>query len=354
MNKYILEGGFDFYKDLLNDDQTEVDHDDKCLITNAPLVDKHVTMNCGHKFNYIPLYHDVSTHKKKFNGMESGTSSLKVDEIRCPYCRTKQTGVLPYYEEFGLAKVNGVNVYIPYVPPPMVKCQYLSPNAFFEPELPEDDFNFTYTKCSNYGSQISGNCYGDANWYCYHHKKIVIRKCKTDLKIEVKAEKAAKLAANEKAKLESEQIAQSIEQMTQHLDEYTKLHSAYTNSVILGKQKMLGCIDNMRKLKKGCQPTLEHLSPSIDYFDIVFSDFTTKMSALSHDIAKIHDGYIQTASNSENVVVVSNIQVDTVVPDTPMGCVEIIKSGKNKGVLCYKNVFVGNLCKVHHKFKYKA
>ena len=354
MNKYILEGGFDFYKELLNDDQADVDHDDKCLITNTPLVDKHVTMKCGHKFNYIPLYYDILNHKTKFNGMESVGSSLKANEIRCPYCRSKQTGVLPCYEELALEKVNGVNIYIPYVPPIIIKCQYLSSNEFFDPELPEDDLNFKHTTCSSVASKIGGNNYGDANWYCYYHKKIVISQHKTYLKYKVKAEKAAKLEAKEKAKLESEQMTQSIEQMTKHLEEYTKLHSAYTSAVLRGKQKMLGCIDNIRKLKKGGKQTLEHLSPSIDYFDTVFANFTSELSVLSHNIAKIHDGYIQTASNSENVVVASNIQVDTVVPETPTGCVEIIKSGKNKGIACYKNVFAGNLCKMHHKMKNKV
>ncbi len=43
--------------------------------------------------------------------MEGKSTTLKVNEIRCPYCRKKQIGVLPYYEELIMEKINGVNHY---------------------------------------------------------------------------------------------------------------------------------------------------------------------------------------------------------------------------------------------------
>ena len=61
------------------------DEDNNCLITNLPLSDKFVTLSCGHKFNYVPLYNDIFNHKQKFNVMESSVSSLMPGEIRCPY-----------------------------------------------------------------------------------------------------------------------------------------------------------------------------------------------------------------------------------------------------------------------------
>ena len=42
-------------------------------------------------------------------------SKLATDEIRCPYCRTRQKGVLPYYEELGFPKINGVNDINPFI-----------------------------------------------------------------------------------------------------------------------------------------------------------------------------------------------------------------------------------------------
>ena len=67
--KYIIEGGIDFFSELYKslDVEEDVLEDDnnKCLISNQVLTDKHVQLNCGHKFNYIELYHDFVNHKKK-------------------------------------------------------------------------------------------------------------------------------------------------------------------------------------------------------------------------------------------------------------------------------------------------
>ena len=94
MTKYIVD--IDFYKELQDENNTD-EYEDCCLISNNKLIDRFVTMECGHKFNYIPLYKDLVNHKTKFNNMESSVGTLKSDEIRCPYCRIKQTGILPYY-----------------------------------------------------------------------------------------------------------------------------------------------------------------------------------------------------------------------------------------------------------------
>ena len=117
MKKYNIEGNIDFFAELyksLDDDDNKhkVESDNNlCLITNQLLIDKFVELTCGHKFNYIPLYNDIYNHKKKFNLLEGSDSSLKLNEIRCPYCRKKQIGVLPYYEEIISEKNNGVNFY---------------------------------------------------------------------------------------------------------------------------------------------------------------------------------------------------------------------------------------------------
>ena len=72
--------------------------------------------------------------------MEGTTSKLSTNEIRCPYCRKKQTGVLPYYEELGLNKINGVN----YIDPKTHKssynsnyntCEFLNENVFFRKDF---------------------------------------------------------------------------------------------------------------------------------------------------------------------------------------------------------------------------
>jgi hypothetical protein len=107
----------DFYKALYesldNEDDMNPDNDstnsEVCLITNEPLQTNFVTLECNHRFNYIPLFNDVKNHKKKFNTMERRT--LKVKEVRCPYCRNIQKTLLPYYENMGVKMVHGVNYY---------------------------------------------------------------------------------------------------------------------------------------------------------------------------------------------------------------------------------------------------
>ena len=117
--KYFIEGNVDFYSEInINDEDNNDDnlnYDNICLITNEPLIDKYVTMECGHKFNYIPLYNDLIKQKYFTNVMEE--CKLKINEIRCPYCRSISTQLIPFYENFCIIKdvfirkIIGVNNY---------------------------------------------------------------------------------------------------------------------------------------------------------------------------------------------------------------------------------------------------
>ena len=103
--QYNIEDNFDFYSELLKikngmeEPKLKEDGENVCLISNIQLTDKYVTLTCGHKFNYIPLYHDVYNQKTKYNTKENNIDRLKYYEIRCPYCRKKQNKLLPYYPE---------------------------------------------------------------------------------------------------------------------------------------------------------------------------------------------------------------------------------------------------------------
>jgi hypothetical protein len=205
MKKYNIEDNIDFYSELnklLNKDNSVEEgtknKEEVCLISNEVLTDKFVKLNCGHCFNYIPLYKDLVNQKQKFNIME--ISEIKKDEIRCPYCRTKQQGVLTYYEELGLPKVNGVNI----IEVDKINlCEYSIPNLNFNPLLPEDyaTGNVKNLVCLNVGTKIMGKNYGDDKHYCSYHKKVVIHYAKEDLKL-------LKLKAKED--LKQEKIKQKI------------------------------------------------------------------------------------------------------------------------------------------------
>ena len=115
--KYCIEGHIDFYSEINSNEYNNdnLNYDNICLITNEPLIDKFVTMECGHKFNYIPLYNDLIKQKYFTNIMEE--SGLKINEIRCPYCRTISTQLIPFYEDFCIMKdvfvrkIIGINNY---------------------------------------------------------------------------------------------------------------------------------------------------------------------------------------------------------------------------------------------------
>lgn len=150
--------------------QEEDDDIEKCLITNEKLKEGYVTLLCNHSFNYIPLFNDLFNHKKM---LHLETQILKANEIRCPYCRNKQSVLLPYYECMGVPKVTGIN-YFKRVGTFVGNCEYerLKKNIaskewyssvkkqFFDESGPN-------TICSNIVSVLKE----DDKCYCNDHKK---------------------------------------------------------------------------------------------------------------------------------------------------------------------------------------
>ena len=282
MNKYKIEGNIDFFEELYNslDNEENLDEDtNTCLITNQLLTDKFIQLQCGHKFNYVPLFLDIKNHKQKFNALEGNSTRLDNNEIRCPYCRNKHTGVLPYYEEFGYAKINGVNHYDPsikgYQGYSYKQCEYLSLNPNYDPSgnlqmetNKNNTGNVKFFVCYASGSKINienSELNNDNKCYCYKHKNIVIKshnkKISEKEKEEAKAKKLLEkqLAKEEKAKAKEEK-------------------------------------EKAKELKK----------------------------------------------KNKNVI----IGVETV------GCIEILKSGLNKGKPCGCNIIIDNLCNRHFKIKH--
>jgi len=301
MVKYNIEGGLDFYSELYKsldieecEEKTQED-ENRCLITNQQLIDKHVVMDCGHKFNYIPLYNDIINHKTKFNFMEGTHSKLNINEIRCPYCRKKQNHLLPYYHEFGLAKVNGVNFYDPNLKQSHLnynkshKCEYIYPNPSYDISKPETDTNSKYLNnksCYNYGATnifvynkinpLEPITYGDTKYYCYTHKKDMIKQYKLQQKEKEKNEKK--------------------------------------NAKILEKE--------MKLLEKQAVKAKE-------------KEEKQKAKVLKKELI------------SENIVLgTSNVVIQS-------GCVQILKTGTNKGTPCGCKIVSENMCKRHYLLHHK-
>ena len=301
--KYVFENNINFFDELYKslDIEENLDNNDNiCLITKENLCDRFVKMDCGHKFNYLPLFNDILNHKKKFNNMESRSGTLHSNEIRGPYCRNKQTGVLPYYEDLSLLKVNGVNHYDPNIDytPNYTKCEFLTPKLVFDNDEVEESNETNesnknknkFTKCYLYGSKIHGENYGDNKCYCYYHKKIIIKSKKKEI-LEKK---------KEDNKIMKEEAKQKLKEANQKL-----------------KEEKLKLKEEIKKIKQ-LQKQLKKLQKSEEPENVILGSIVIGSSV---DNNTINDQY----------------------------CSQILKTGSNKGTQCSKKVFNSNLCKRHYE-----
>ena len=192
MSNYIIEGNFDFYKELyesLDDSDNNIDESSAqvCLISNTPLTKHFVELECKHAFNYVPLFKDLVNHKTKFSSLD--THRLKVNEIRCPYCRNKQGSVLPYIEEIGLPKEHGVN---------WINMDLMSTTNVVDLKLGQCCWG-NGNECSAIHVLTNGTTNMD---YCYYHYKLTAKKAMMAQKLKQKLEAKALIA---QAKAEEKQ-----------------------------------------------------------------------------------------------------------------------------------------------------
>jgi hypothetical protein len=213
MSNYIIEGNFDFYKELYeslddSDDNNNNDNNNNnnnnnidessaqvCLITNTHLTKHFVELECKHAFNYVPLFKDLVNHKTKFSSLD--THRLKVNEIRCPYCRNKQGNLLPYIEELGLPKEHGVN---------WINMELMSTSNVVDLKIGQCCWG-NGNEC--YAIHVLTN--GSTNLdYCYYHYKLTARKLLMAQKLKQKLEAKA-LAAQVKAQAKAEEKQKKLD-----------------------------------------------------------------------------------------------------------------------------------------------
>ena len=179
---YIIEGGIDFYNEInnitTNNNNITPNNDtlnNLCLITQEPLTINYIKLPCGHTFNYLPLYKEISVQKKNStikNVFE--IIKLNINEMKCPYCRLKIDNILPYipfYQENEdgkniIERINGVN----------------SPERYC---MKHKDCSWVFKQGKDEGTTCSKNAYyrntNDAYAYCndaycdMHWKKIDIK-----------------------------------------------------------------------------------------------------------------------------------------------------------------------------------
>ena len=76
--------------------------DNICLISQQLLNDTKTTLMCGHSFNYKPLFNEV--YNQKYHKVKTEIQCVLRNQIKCPYCRKIQKGILPHMEGFGRVK----------------------------------------------------------------------------------------------------------------------------------------------------------------------------------------------------------------------------------------------------------
>ena len=94
------------FNNLLNNNNNDyVNSENICLITNEVLDNNHIKLSCQHNFNYEPLYNEVVYQKTR---KLLDNSQLKINEIKCPYCRTITNKLLPFYKYYSVRSIRGV------------------------------------------------------------------------------------------------------------------------------------------------------------------------------------------------------------------------------------------------------
>lgn len=153
-----IDVNVDFQNELFKLLSEDFSYDDNlCLISNLPLENNHITLYCGHKFNYAPIYNEIKYQKLQYHNLE--TQKLTHSEIKCPYCRTIQKGLLPCRNNF--ENIKGVNW--------PKKNQYKA-----------NICGYTFLSGKRKGEECGKKCFDK---YCEGHTKIIeSRKAKKALK----------------------------------------------------------------------------------------------------------------------------------------------------------------------------
>jgi hypothetical protein len=343
---YIIEDNVNFFDQINGDiDDDCSDGQDKCLITYEPLLSDFVKMECGHKFNYVPLFNDVLNHKMKYNALEKSLGKLKYNEIRCPYCRNKQTTMLPYYEDKGFERVNGVNFLGATKCYGGVLCAHKHVNLDFNSMLPESDQNAKMVQCtSTFTYKIFANKYNDNNYYCYYHTKIVSKMYKAKAKAEAtQLLKAAKELAIQQAKAEKEAAKATA-----------KAEKEAAKAAAKAEKELAKAVKNTDKAVKN---TDKATAKAVKNTDKAVKNTDKAIKNAEKELAKVIKNTDKAIKKADNLIKQTDKLLITPYKATTVKelmnvvlCSHVFIRGKNIGTCCGVKVLTGpndTLCKKH-------
>ena len=200
--------------------------DNLCLISNLPLEENHIELCCGHKFNYASIFNEIVNQKKTYNHLE--TQRLSTNEIKCPYCRTVQKGLLP--SRLNYDNIHGVNW--------PKKYQYKA-----------NVCSYVYASGKKKGTTCGKKCFGK---YCESHEKIILKReqkklLKEKKLLEEKTEKLQKILDLNMKVAKKELPASVVNMVNTIISNPQTTPPALTCSYIFKRGKNKG---NMCKCKK--------------------------------------------------------------------------------------------------------
>ncbi len=67
---YTIDCNINFYDELMKPDLEDNSDEKNCLITDKPLTDNYITLQCNHSFNYHAIYKEAINQKTKYNPNE--------------------------------------------------------------------------------------------------------------------------------------------------------------------------------------------------------------------------------------------------------------------------------------------
>jgi len=134
-------------KTSLANSESDDDNNNICLISHEPLSENHIQLSCMHKFIYENIFNEVDQQKSETNMLE--TQKLKKFQFKCPYCRSIETGVLPWLAPF--PKKYGIN----WPPSHFIKV---------------NNCPYVFKSGKRKGSPCNCKC---SNAYCTNHEKII-------------------------------------------------------------------------------------------------------------------------------------------------------------------------------------
>lgn len=222
--KYNIEGDFDFYDELYktlddNDNANDGIGDNICLITQEPLTDNFVTLDCKHRFNYDALYKEIYNQKCKFKTYDCRALSHYLQNkmkglgiyyfIRCPYCRNVQFNLLPDLNSEIYPKVYGINTN------DIAYTQVIDNQPSTGVMLGGFFYDTTKINKCEYDGCMDTTCAFNQQFkvfVCYKHMKMIIKTKTQEQKLAIKLQNA-KLKEEAKVKLKEEKLKLKQEKM---------------------------------------------------------------------------------------------------------------------------------------------